>query len=166
MDAEVVFASAYAGFLVVIAAALETIARYTHRRAQASSTQGFTFVPEGDLWRCPNGQHLHRESYDETFRIARYRAQPHHCNNCNIKSRCTDSDAGRVLEHQAETWLQSGMRRFHRGMSLTLLVLAATILGIEVVRQHQRTEEIVLAGFLLCLGIVGIRIASSLRSVS
>lgn len=166
MDAEVIFASSYSGFLLVIAAALEALARYTHRRAETSSTRGFTYVPESDLWRCPNGQHLHRESSDETLRIARYRAQPHHCNSCAVKSRCTDSDTGRVLEHQAETWVQSGMRKFHRGMSLTLLVLAAIILGIELLRQHQRAEQLFIAGFLLCIGIAGIRLVSSLWSVS
>jgi hypothetical protein len=97
------------------------------------------------------GRHLHRESCDETLRIARYRAQPHHCNSCAVKSRCTDSDTGRVLEDQAETWVQSGMRRFHRGMSVTLLVLAATILGIEIVRQHQLAEQLFIACFLLCI---------------
>ncbi|HWR13897.1 MAG TPA: transposase [Terriglobales bacterium] len=166
MDAEFILASGYAAFLVSVSAALEAVARYTHRRAQTSSTQGFTYVPENDLWRCPSGQHLHRESYDETFRIARYRAQPHHCNNCTMKSRCTDSNSGRVLEHQPESWVQSGMRRFHRGMSLTLLALAAMILVIEIVRQQQRPEQIFIAGFLLCLGLAGIRLASSLRTQS
>jgi hypothetical protein len=163
MDTEVILALGYSGFLVAVSAMLEAVARYAHRRAQTSNSQGFTYIPERDLWRCPNGQHLYREKSDDAFRIVRYRAQPHHCNNCGIKSRCTDSDTGRVLEHRSESWLESGMRRFHRGMSLALLVLAILILSIEIVRHNDRVEQVVLAGLVVCLGVAGVRLSSSLR---
>lgn len=166
MDAEVLLASGYAGFLVVVSATLEGVARYVHRRAERSNTQGFTYLPERDAWECPKGQHLHREGSDETLRIIRYRAQPHHCNNCPGKARCTDSDSGRLLEHQIESWLQSGMRKFHRGMSLSLLILAAMIVTIEILRYRQPREQMLLVGFLLCLCIAGLRLARSLRTSS
>lgn len=166
MDAEILIASSYAGFLAIVSVMLEYTARYVHRRAQTSSTQGFTFIPEHDLWRCPTGQHLHRESTDETFRIVRYRAQAHHCNNCPGKIRCTDSDDGRVLEHRQGSWLESGMRKFHRGMSLTLLLLAVMILSIELARHHEHAEQLFLTTFILCLGIACLRLAKSLRAVS
>ena len=166
MDAEILLASSYAGFLAVISAMLEATARYAHRRAQTSNTQGFTFIPEHDLWRCPSGQHLHRESADQTFRVVRYRAQAHHCNNCPGKIACTDSDTGRVLEHRPESWLESGIRKFHRGMSLTLLLLAALILSVELARHHERAEQLFLTTSIFCLGIVCFRLASSLRNSS
>jgi hypothetical protein len=164
MDAEILLASSYAGFLTVVSAMLESTARYVHRRAQTSSNQGFTFIPEHDLWRCPTGQHLYRESTDQRFRITRYRAQAHHCNRCPGKIGCTDSDSGRVLEHRAESWLESGIRKFHRGMSLTLLFLALMILIIELVQHHERAEQVFLTTFILCLGIVCLRLAKSLRA--
>jgi len=166
MDAEILLASTYAGFLVLVAAILEGTAHYVHRKAQKSSTQGFIFIPEHDLWRCPTGQHLHRQSADETFRTVRYRAQPHHCNSCNQKPGCTDSDSGRVLEHQKESWLESGIRTFHRGMSLALVLLATTILSIEIERHQQRAEQAILSAFVLCLAIAGLRLVKSLRSSS
>jgi hypothetical protein len=164
MDAEIVLASSYAGFLTAVSAVLESTARYVHRRAQTSSTQGFTFIPEHDLWRCPTGQHLHRETTDQTFRIVRYRAQAHHCHNCPGKIRCTDSDVGRVLEHRPGSWLESGIRKFHRGMSLTLLLLAVMILVIELARHHEHPEQLFLTTFILCLGIVCLGLANSLRT--
>ncbi len=166
MDAEVLLASGYAGFLVVVSATLEGVARYVHRRAERSNTQGFSYLPQRDVWECPNGQHLHREGVDEALRIIRYRAQPHHCNSCPGKARCTDSDSGRVVEHQAESWVQSGIRRFHRGMSLSLVLLAAMILAIEIVRYQELQERIFLLCFLAGLCVSGLRLFRSLRTSS
>lgn len=163
MDAEILLACSYAGFLVLVASVLELTARYVHGRAQRSSTHGFTFIPEHDAWKCPAGRHLHRESGPETFRIVKYRAQSNHCNACSLKPGCTDSNSGRVLEHQIESWMESGIRRFHRGMSLALLVLAAMILTIEIARHPQRTEQMVLGAFALSLGVACMHLARSLR---
>lgn len=163
MDAEILFSCSYAGFLVLVASVLELTARYVHGRAQRSSTHGFTFIAEQDVWQCPAGRHLHRESGPETFRIVKYRAQAHHCNDCSLKIGCTDSNSGRVLEHQIESWLESEIRRFHRGISLALLLLAAMILTIEIARHQQRMEQIFLGVFVLCLGVACIHLARSLH---
>lgn len=163
VNPEILLASIYAGFLLLVSIVLEATARYVHGRAQTSSSQGFAFIPEHDLWRCPTGQHLHRESADETFRIVRYRAQAHHCNNCPGKSTCTDSDSGRVLEYRPESWLESGIRKFHRGMSLTLAFLALMILTVELTRQHGRTEQMFLTTSVFFVGVICLRLANSLR---
>jgi hypothetical protein len=47
------------------------------------------------------------------------------------------------------------MGRFHYGISLTLLILAGFLLGIELVRHRQANETLLLAGcFLVVLAMV------------
>jgi hypothetical protein len=77
---------------------------------------------------------LHRIDTVWEQKVTRYRAQAHHCNHRAIKHRCTDSDEGRVIEHQVDSWLQSGLRQFHRGISL-MLFLPFLISVIEILRQ-------------------------------
>ena len=60
----------------------------------------------------------------------------HQCNSCPIKNRCTDSDEGRVIEVQRDSWVESELRNFHRGLSLTLSLLADLILVVTILRQN------------------------------
>lgn len=164
LNIEVMLAAGYAVFLVLVAGILETVARHVHHRAQKSSRLGFTYHRDLDAWKCPRGQYLHRESGEQALRILRYRAPAHHCNKCAIKFRCTDSDTGRVLEHRADSWLDSGLRQFHRAVSLSLLLLAIMILVVEILRRPGFREEIVLAGFVFCIGMAGLRLLQTLHS--
>ena len=65
-----------------------------------------------------------------------------------MKQICTASDTGREIEHNPNSWLESELSRFHRGISLTLLLLADSLLVAEMIR-HQKTTEQLLLGFLL-----------------
>ena len=47
---------------------------------------------------------------------------------------CTDSDQGRTVERRTANGLQYGMQRFHRAVSLTLMVLASAMLAVELFR--------------------------------
>jgi len=68
---------------------------------------------------------------------------------------CTDSNHGRETERRDLNGLEYGMRRFHRAMSLTLVVLASLILVIELCRAVGPYPGIVLLSFLtpFCLTI-------------
>jgi hypothetical protein len=59
---------------------------------------------------------------------------PATCNACPSKAACTDSSHGREIEQRNLSDLEFGMKRFHRSVSLTLLVLASLIVVIEVFR--------------------------------
>jgi len=121
--------AAYAALLAATAAGLEWAARRVHRRAEAYKTAGFRFEREHDRWRCPTGNLLHRRAADHHRVRVVYRAPAHACNGCSLKPQCTDSDHGRTLVLTPEAWVGSTMERFHRGFSLTLLLLAELILG-------------------------------------
>ena len=160
IDVQVLLASGYAIFLASVAAAFELAARHSHQRTRKIPIIGFSYHPELDVWKCPNGKHLYRAEALESSAV-RYRAQAHHCNRCPIKSRCTDSDEGRVIEVQTDSWLQSELRKFHRGLSLTLLLLADLILVVTMLRQNNMREQLILVLPVLCISGAGFRIFSN-----
>jgi hypothetical protein len=149
MHAEVLLAIGYAAFLVVIEAALEAMAGVSHRRSGRLETAGFRYHHSRDIWECPEGTTLHRATTDLHRRIVVYRAPAAVCNACLMKPECTHSDHGRAIEQDTDAWLRSEVRRFHRGMSLTLLALAALILGVELLRTHAPPEAAIVGGALL-----------------
>lgn len=159
---EGLFAAGYALFLAGTAAILEMLARHSHRRTATIQTTGFTYDHKLDRWICPVGQSLHRFDTVWERKVVRYRAQAHHCNKCAIKHRCTDSDEGRVIEHQVDSWLQSGLRQFHRGISLMLLFLAFLISVIEILRQSG-LEQASLGTLAAVIGAACLKLAATIR---
>lgn len=153
IDIEVFLSCAYAVFLVLVAFSLELAGRYSHYRSKKMGLSGFRYYPHLDLWECPKGQHLWPVASDPSRRVYRYRAHAHVCNACSIKDLCTNSDHGRELEHNPNSWLESEVQRFHRGISLSILVLAALLLIFEMVRHQRPTDLLVLSG---CLGMVAV----------
>jgi cation transport ATPase len=154
---EVLLAAGYAVFLVGIAIVLEMVARHSHRRSERYRNSGFFYKKHLDVWECPAGRHLTRERTDLERKIAHYRASAHHCNHCTRKTDCTDSEDGRRLESHLESWLQSEMSRFHRGISLALILLALIILTVEIFRHGDRQDWIVLASLWLPIAFYGFR---------
>jgi hypothetical protein len=161
---ETILALGYAGFLVAAAALLELVARHVHRRSEQATTSGFTYRRDLDVWECPDGRSLHREQTDTLLKVVRYRAEAHHCNTCVFKFRCTDSVSGRVIERRPDSWLDSGLYHFHRGMSLALLVLATMILFIEMIRNRSLRVEVLLAVSIIFISTVGLRLFQAIRT--
>ena len=160
---EVLLGAGYALFLVGVAIVLELLARHSHQRSQQYRTAGFKYLQHLDVWECPAGQQLSRIGLDLERRIARYRAPAKACNSCSLKNNCTDSDEGRELEHHLDSWLQSELHRFHRGISLALLLLAGVIVGAEVPRHGTPRDVAVLCGAAAPVAVAGSRMLSALR---
>jgi len=158
VDASTWMASGYALFLACTALALELLARRSHRRAEQYQMAGFRYDQELDAWHCPTGKRLHRAEVHTNRSTIVYRAPAHHCNCCHIKSRCTDSDNGRSVERRLDSWLDSELRRFHIGISLALLILAASILAIELAVHRQDSDRLVLSAVLAIVIVPGVRI--------
>lgn len=154
---EVLLAAGYALLLVGVAAVLEWLARHSHRRSERYRNSGFVYHRKLDVWECPTGHHLTRVETDFDRKIARYRAPAHKCNVCHCKKDCTDSETGRELESRLDAWLQSELRRFHRGISLTLLLLAVIILAVEMFRHRTPRDWVVLVMLLLPIVFAGSR---------
>jgi hypothetical protein len=155
---EVMLAATYAIALVGIAFVLELLARHSHQRSARYRSSGFIYLEHVDAWECPAGQQLIRRATDHQRRLVHYRAPAHTCNACALKTNCTESDEGRVLASRTDSWLESELRRFHRGISLALLLLATVILLAEGVRHTQPRELLVVGSLLIPLGAAGTKL--------
>ena len=149
MSAEALAAAAYGGALVVGAFLLEWLSAHTHRRSLRYRTAGFVYDEDHDHWRCPEGEHLWPHEFDDERRLVRYRAKAHVCNACPRKGACTDSDHGREIVRPVDPWPHSEAGRFHRGISLLMVVLGLSIVVLEAARHHDGPELALLAGVLL-----------------
>ena len=154
---EVILAAGYALLLVGVSVILEIVARHAHHRSEHFRNSGFVYKKQLDVWECPTRHHLTREQTDFERKIAQYRAPAHKCNVCHCKKDCTDSDDGRVLESRLDAWLQSELNRFHRGISLALLLLAVLILTVEMFEHQAARDWLVLGVLLLPIGFAGSR---------
>lgn len=148
MSTEALLAVGYAAFLLTAATGLDLLARHSHRRTTRYRTAGFNFRPDLDLWECPEGQHLHRVETDHRQRLARYRASPQICNACPAKAGCTDSDRGREIAQSLDPWPHSEAGRFHRGVCVVLVALAALISAIALVRSDGTADLLALSAVL------------------
>ena len=109
-----------------------------HRLSLGQSTAGFTYHPDREIWRCPRDQHLFPVFSDTERGRVIHRAPAATCNACQSKAACTDSNDGREIERNTLSELEYGMKRFHRAVPLTLLVLACVIVWGRV-GSHRRT---------------------------
>jgi len=159
---EYVLALGYAVFLLAVALLLEVVARYAHQRSLRMSTVGFTYRPDSDTWRCPEDQHLFRVFSDPVKGSVTYRAPAAACNACRSKAACTDSSSGREIERKSAPSLQYGMRYFHRGFSLTLVVLANLILAVEILRTNGFYARSLLVVVLILFCAIGMYLSSAL----
>ena len=149
MTAEVVLVAGYAGLLIAGAFMLEWLSAHTHRRSLRYRTAGFAYDEDHDHWRCPEGEHLWPHEFDDERRLVRYRAKAHVCNACPRKEACTDSDHGREIVRPLDPWPHSEAGRFHRGISLLMVVVGLLIVVVEGARHHDAPELALLAGVLL-----------------
>ncbi len=164
VHAETELALGYALFLLLAALGIEVVARFSHHRLRHSKTAGFRFDSGVSAWQCPQGNFLWLYEVDQQSRLVRYRAEARHCNRCDIKHTCTDSDEGRELTHSFESWTESEMSRFHRGFCLMLLVLAGFVLAVTLVRHwHGTVEPTVLVPTELLVIFASLRVWERLR---
>jgi len=66
------------------------------------------------------------------------------------------------LERRLDTWLESELRQFHRGISLALLLLATVILLGEIFRYPALRDREALTALLLPLGLAELKLLPSL----
>lgn len=152
----------YAISLAFIALLLELAARHAHRRSISVSIAGFTYHPDRDIWRCPRDQHLFPIFSDSAKGVVIYRAPASACNHCRSRAACTDSDHGREIERRDLNGVEYGMKRFHRVMSITLLMLASVILIVDLFRSSGLHPRIILIAVLTLFCLIIRRLCTNI----
>jgi hypothetical protein len=161
---EVFLAAGYAVFLLCVALGLDLLARHSHARSERYRTAGFTYHHAHDAWICPEDQLLLRSETDHGRRLIRYRGRPQICNHCPAKTDCTDSDDGREVVLAMDPWPHSEAGRFHRGISLVIVLLAALVLSVEALRNHAALELAVLGTVLVVVALTAWYLHAAFRA--
>lgn len=161
---EVLLMGGYAVLLLAAALGIERMARYSQERSEEYQTLGFVYHEKRDAWECPEGEYLWRSTGDPDHTFVRYRAKAHVCNTCPSKKNCTESDGGREIRRSRLPWPHSEVGRFHRGLSLSLVLLAGLILVVEALRHHGPAELILLGVLLAAVAAMGRHMIGAFRA--
>ena len=73
----------------------------------------FTYDPERDEYRCPEGQPLPRYRAKHTEEVVVYRADAATCNACPVKAACTDGAHGRTIQRSFYAAYLEKVRGYH-----------------------------------------------------
>jgi hypothetical protein len=160
----VLLASSYAVALLVAAGLLDRLAQHTARRSERFRTAGFRYSAIHDAWICPREQYLWPQEYDHHRRLVRYRATPSVCNACPVRAGCTSSREGREVVRALDPWPHSEAGRFHRGLALVLVAIAAIFAGTAAALSRRPPDVAVALVAVGLVGLVGWRLTGHLRS--
>ncbi len=163
MSPEALIAAGYTVMLLALALVLEWLSAHTHRRSLRYRTAGFEYSAEHDAWVCPEGEHLWPHEFDRERRLVRYRAKAHVCNGCPAKHRCTDSDHGREIVRPLDPWPHSEAGRFHRVISLMLVILAILVAAVALARNHAPADAAALCPVLVLCALAARLLLRDLR---
>jgi hypothetical protein len=84
------------------------------KRTEYFGASPFTYDPDTDTYRCPNGQTLRRETAKYTEGVIVYRADPNACQACPLKAQCTASTAGRRVHRNMNEAYLDRVRAYHQ----------------------------------------------------
>jgi transposase len=84
------------------------------RRTPFYGASRFTYDPERDEYRCPEGQVLRRRKVKYTEGVVVYRAEAATCNACPLKAACTESAQGRSVHRSLYAEYLDRVRAYHR----------------------------------------------------
>ena len=163
LHTETLLAAGYAVFLIAAAIALDLLARHAQHRSERYRTGGFTYMAGADAWECPEGERLHRVETDHELRLVRYRARAHVCNSCRLKDACTDSDEGREIASSLDSWPHSEAGRFHRGIAVVMVALAALVLAAAAMLHHGPGDLALLGAGLVVVTLAGLYLVADFR---
>jgi transposase len=72
------------------------------KRTALFTIEDFVYEAQKDLYTCPQGEILRRRGYDHRGGYVRYAANSSACNECPLKSKCTNSPKGRWVSRSLE----------------------------------------------------------------
>lgn len=156
-------AAGYGIVLVLIAYGIDLLARRAHLALEDTRAPGFKYHKEHDAWLCPEDQWLWAQSFDPQNRVMRYRGSPSVCNSCPVKGSCTDSDDGREMRREVDTWPASESARFHRGIACAVTVLAVLWPLVTAFNVDHWSSQALLLAVALVNGLISLPLWAHLR---
>ncbi|HHX86377.1 MAG TPA: hypothetical protein GX694_13865 [Actinomycetales bacterium] len=156
-------AAGYGAVLVLVAYAIDRMARRAQTRLQEQRTPGFVYHEDHDAWLCPEDQWLWPRSFDPDNRVMRYRGSPSVCNSCPVKESCTSSADGREMRRMVDTWPASESARFHRGIACAVTVAAVAWPLASVLAEDGWAARGFLLGVSLALVVASLPLWAHLR---
>jgi hypothetical protein len=153
----------YGVVLLLVAYAIDVMARRASRKVEATSAGGFVYHEDHDAWVCPEDQWLWPQSFDPDNRVMRYRGSPSVCNSCPVKATCTTSHDGREVRRPVDSWPASETARFHRGIACSVTVLAVAWPVASAFTRGAWSETAVLLGVGLAVAVAALPLWSHLR---
>ena len=120
----VVLVSGYALLLLLIAWALDRAGARSSARSAAWRTGNFLYHENQDAWKCHQDQWLYPVAFDPEKRVIRYQGQHAICGRCPVKAECSPTPGPREVTRPIDPWPHSEAGRFHRGISLSVGVIA------------------------------------------
>jgi transposase len=72
------------------------------KRTSLFTKDAFAYDADRDVYTCPRGKTLHRLGRDRRRGYVKYGAKPSSCNECPLKSKCTNSTNGRWVSRGLE----------------------------------------------------------------
>lgn len=124
LDLGLLLLLAYLVILWLGGGALEFLARVHFHRAQTHANTGFSYDVELDRYECPQGELLTLDTFDDRNKLAIYKAPASSCNECALKTFCTPHHEGRHVYRSLNEFHETDIGRFHRVLSLIILVVA------------------------------------------
>ena len=126
--------------------------------------EGFRYREDIEAYECQGGAILPVVEVAPDTQVARHVAPAERCRQCAFNHFCTDDERPREIKRSLQSWTETESGRFHRAISLTLLVLAALVLLIVSLRFACTAAELAaLATASLIILIRGIGIAQQWR---
>ncbi len=87
--------------------------RDANKRAPLFGLDAFTYDPDTDTYRCPNGETLRVVTRSYTERIARYEAPKRACHACPLRAQCTTGKGGRQVQRTFDTEYLDRVRGYY-----------------------------------------------------
>jgi hypothetical protein len=88
------------------------------KRTSLLTIEAFVYDAEKDLYTCPRGETLRRRGHDHRGGYVRYAAKASACNECPLKSKCTNSPKGRWVSRSLEEEYLERVRSLPRHRSI------------------------------------------------
>ena len=84
------------------------------KRTSLFTIEDFVYDAEKDLYTCPRGETLRRQGHDRRGGYVRYAVRTTACEECPLKSKCTNSPKGRWVSRGLDEEYQERVRAYRR----------------------------------------------------